>query len=135
MRRAQRRPGPARLRRGKASVDPARAKEGQSRVGQLGQGEADVQRARGGLVGKEPPRRHALQRRVLSAMLKRVALFVVACAFTGQALAALFDDEEARRRIELLRQSLESQNRSIDERLAKIEKLAGDRSSLLEFAS
>jgi tol-pal system protein YbgF len=68
-------------------------------------------------------------------MLKRVALFVVACAFTGQALAALFDDEEARRRIELLRQSLEAQNRSIDERLAKIEQLAGDRSSLLEFAS
>ena len=68
-------------------------------------------------------------------MLKRVALFVVACAFTGQALAALFDDEEARRRIELLRQNLEAQNRSIDERLAKIEQLAGDRSSLLEFAS
>jgi tol-pal system protein YbgF len=68
-------------------------------------------------------------------MLKRVALLVVACAFTGQALAALFDDEEARRRIELLRQSLEKQNRSIDERLAKIEQLAGDKSSLLEFAS
>ena len=68
-------------------------------------------------------------------MLKRVALLVVACAFTGQALAALFDDEEARRRIELLRQSLEAQNRSIDERLAKIELLAGDKNALLEFAS
>lgn len=68
-------------------------------------------------------------------MLRRIALFVAACAFTGHALAALFDDEEARRRIELLRQQLEAQNRSIDERLAKIEQLAGDRSSLLEFAS
>jgi tol-pal system protein YbgF len=67
-------------------------------------------------------------------MLRRLAFFVAACAFTGQALA-LFNDDEARRRIELLRQSLETQNRSIDERLAKIEKLAGDRSSLLEFAS
>jgi tol-pal system protein YbgF len=67
--------------------------------------------------------------------LRRIALALVACAFTGQALAALFDDEEARRRIELLRQNLEAQNRSIDERLAKIEQLAGDKSSLLEFAS
>jgi tol-pal system protein YbgF len=68
-------------------------------------------------------------------MLRRIVLALAACAFTGQALAALFDDEEARRRIELLRQSLEAQNRTIDERLAKIEQLAGDRSSLLEFAS
>ena len=68
-------------------------------------------------------------------MPSRVALFVVACAFTGQALAALFDDEEARRRIELLRQTIEAQNRSIDERLAKIELLAGDKNALLEFAS
>jgi len=68
-------------------------------------------------------------------MSSRVALFVVACAFTGQALAALFDDEEARRRIELLRQSIETQNRTINERLAKIELLAGDKNALLEFAS
>lgn len=68
-------------------------------------------------------------------MLRRIVLLVTACAFTGQALAALFDDEEARRRIELLRQSLEAQNRSIDERLAKIELLAGDKNALLEFAS
>jgi len=68
-------------------------------------------------------------------MLRRIVLLVAACAFTGQALAALFDDEEARRRIELLRQSLEAHNRSIDERLAKIELLAGDKNALLEFAS
>jgi hypothetical protein len=68
-------------------------------------------------------------------MLRRIVLLVAACAFTGQALAALFDDEEARRRIELLRQSLEAQNRTIDERLARIELLAGDKNALLEFAS
>ena len=68
-------------------------------------------------------------------MLRRLALLLVACAYTGQALAALFDDEEARRRIELLRQQLEAQNRSIDERLAKIEQLAGNQNALLEFAS
>jgi tol-pal system protein YbgF len=67
--------------------------------------------------------------------VRRIALAVVALAFTGQALAALFDDEEARRRIELLRQNLEAHNRSIDERLAKIELLAGDKNALLEFAS
>jgi hypothetical protein len=59
--------------------------------------------------------------------LRRIALAVVALAFTGQALAALFDDEEARRRIELLRQNLEAHNRSIDERLAKIELLPATR--------
>ena len=68
-------------------------------------------------------------------MLRRIACFVAACAFTGQALAALFDDQEARRRIELLRQTIETQNRSIDERLAKIELMAGDKNALLEFAS
>ena len=47
--------------------------------------------------------------------VRRIVLAVVALAFTGQALAALFDDEEARRRIELLRQNLEAHNRSIDE--------------------
>ena len=68
-------------------------------------------------------------------MLRRIVLLVCACAFSGHALAALFDDEEARRRIELLRQQLEAQNRTIDERLAKIELLAGDKNALLEFAS
>ena len=64
-------------------------------------------------------------------MLRRVVLLAVACAFTGQALAALFDDEEARRRIELLRQQISG----FDQRLTKIEQLAGDKNALLEFAS
>jgi tol-pal system protein YbgF len=67
-------------------------------------------------------------------MPRRLALLVALCAFAGQAFA-LFNDDEARRRIELLRQQLEAQNRSIDERLAKIEQLAGNRNALLEFAS
>jgi tol-pal system protein YbgF len=67
-------------------------------------------------------------------MARRLALLVVACAFSGQAFA-LFNDDEARRRIEILRQSLEAQNRSIDQRLANIEKMAGDKNALLEFAS
>jgi tol-pal system protein YbgF len=64
-------------------------------------------------------------------MLRRVALLLVACAYAGQALAALFDDEEARRRIELLRQQISG----FDQRLTKIEQLAGDKNALLEFAS
>jgi tol-pal system protein YbgF len=68
-------------------------------------------------------------------MLRRIVLLVAACAFTGQALAALFDDQEARRRIELLRQQLEAQNRTIDERLTKIEQSAGDKNALLELIS
>ena len=67
-------------------------------------------------------------------MARRLALLVVACAFSGQAFA-LFNDDEARRRIEVLRQSLEAQNRTISERLTKIESLAGDKNALLEFAS
>jgi tol-pal system protein YbgF len=67
-------------------------------------------------------------------MKRQLALLFAGLAFAGQALA-LFDDDEARRRIELLRQQLETQNHSIEERLTKIEQLAGDRSALLEFSS
>jgi tol-pal system protein YbgF len=63
-------------------------------------------------------------------MTRQIALFIAGCAFAGQALA-LFDDDEARRRIDLLRQQVEA----VDARLAKIEQVAGDRSALLEFAS
>ncbi len=47
----------------------------------------------------------------------------------------LFDDTEARRRIELLRQQLEANQRSLDERFAKIESASADRSALLELSS
>src|SRR6266852_3269443 len=62
-------------------------------------------------------------------MLRKLVFVLIGCAVAGQALAQLFGgDDEARRRIELLRQQ-------VDERLSKIEQLVGDRSALLEFAS
>lgn len=60
-------------------------------------------------------------------MFRNLVLVLLGCAFSAQALA-LFDDDEARRRIELLRQQ-------VDERLSKIEQLTGDRSALLEFSA
>src|ERR1051326_8742516 len=65
---------------------------------------------------------------------RHLAIFIAGCTMAGQALA-LFDDEEARRRIELLRQQVEESSRTIDARLTKIEQMAGDRSALLEFSS
>ncbi len=47
----------------------------------------------------------------------------------------LFDDTEARRRIEVLRQQLEASQRTLDERFAKIEAASADRSALLEMSS
>jgi tol-pal system protein YbgF len=62
-------------------------------------------------------------------MLRKLVVVLIGCGVAGQALAQLFGgDDEARRRIELLRQQ-------VDERLSKIEQAAGDRSALLEFAS
>jgi len=65
---------------------------------------------------------------------RQLAVLFAGCAFAAQALA-LFDDDEARKRIELLRQQVEESNRNIETRLTKIEQLAGDRSALLEFSS
>lgn len=62
------------------------------------------------------------------------AALALACAVPAQA-QGLFDDNEARRRIEVLRQQLEAQQRTIDERLGKIESSATDRSALLELSS
>jgi tol-pal system protein YbgF len=47
----------------------------------------------------------------------------------------LFDDTEARRRIEVLRQQIEANQRTLDERFAKVESASADRSALLELAS
>jgi tol-pal system protein YbgF len=47
----------------------------------------------------------------------------------------LFDDAEARRRIDTLRQQVDANQRSIDERLGKIESAASDRGAILELAS
>src|SRR5262245_33523600 len=47
----------------------------------------------------------------------------------------LFDDNEARRRIELLRQNLETNQRTLEERLTKIEGAASDRGALIELSN
>jgi tol-pal system protein YbgF len=51
------------------------------------------------------------------------------------AAQGLFDDNEARRRIEVLRQQIEATQRSLDERFAKVESASADRSALLELSS
>ena len=57
-------------------------------------------------------------------------------AAASPALAqGLFDDTEARRRIDTLRQQVDANQRSIDERLARIESAATDRGAILEVAS
>ena len=72
-------------------------------------------------------------------MKRTLVLVALACAAAGPAAAqALFDDGEARRRIEILRGQLNEHTRAVDERLAKIEAAvsgAGDRSAILELAS
>jgi tol-pal system protein YbgF len=47
----------------------------------------------------------------------------------------LFDDTEARRRIDALRQQVDANQRTIDERLGRIESAATDRGAILEVAS
>ena len=71
-------------------------------------------------------------------MRNRLARALLAAALAATALpsfAQLFDDNEARRRIELLRQSVEANQRSLEERLTKIEGAATDRSALLELST
>jgi len=70
--------------------------------------------------------RNGLARALLAAALAATAL---------PSFAQLFDDNEARRRIELLRQSVEANQRSLEERLTKIEGAATDRSALLELST
>jgi len=68
----------------------------------------------------------------LASALAAVALVAAVSPAFGQ---GLFDDNEARRRVELLRQSIEANQRAIDERLTKIEGAATDRSALLELSN
>ena len=57
-------------------------------------------------------------------------------AAASPALAqGLFDDTEARRRIDTLRQQVDAKQRNLDERLARIESAASDRGAILEVAS
>ncbi len=71
-------------------------------------------------------------------MLRSFAVAVLACAaLLSHAAQAqgLFDDNEARRRIDLLRQQVEASQRAVEERLAKAESASADRSALLELSS
>ena len=61
----------------------------------------------------------------------RLAAALVAALWLPGAAGALFDDDEARRRIEVLRQQVESNARALEERLARIE----DRRPLVDLAS
>ena len=59
------------------------------------------------------------------------ASLAVALALPNVVTAALFDDEEARRRIDVLRQQVEATNRAFEERMNRLE----DRRPLVELAS
>jgi tol-pal system protein YbgF len=68
--------------------------------------------------------------------MRKILAAVVLASFVAPAFAqGLFDDNEARRRVELLRQSIEANQRAVDERLTKIEGAATDRSALLELSN
>ena len=69
---------------------------------------------------------HALPRAVLSGL---VLSFVVTSAS-----AALFDDEEARARVEALRRQVTATQQSVDERLGRIETEVRDRRALVDLA-
>lgn len=60
---------------------------------------------------------------------------LLACAGAPAAAQGLFDDAEARRRIEVLRQQIEANQRSLEERFSKIESASADRSALLELST
>jgi tol-pal system protein YbgF len=66
----------------------------------------------------------------LSMMLAAAAVAALPARSQG-----LFDDNEARRRVELLRQSIEANQRSLDERMTKIEGAATDRSALIDLSN
>ena len=59
---------------------------------------------------------------------------VLLCAAGPVAHAALFDDEEARARIEVLRKQAAATQQAVDERLAKIEAEVRDRRALVDLA-
>src|SRR5205814_5388458 len=93
------------------------------------------QRAHRGLLGEEPARRHALQRGVL--MRRAAAAFFLLAALAAKPAFALFDDEEARRRIEVLRQEVTENQRQVAEQLKKLDSAlssASDRSALLQIS-
>ena len=60
---------------------------------------------------------------------------LAASALPSAFAQGLFDDAEARRRIDTLRQQIDANQRSLDERLAKIESTSSNRDALLELSS
>jgi tol-pal system protein YbgF len=71
-------------------------------------------------------------------MLRGIVLAALTFAALGSQAAlaqGLFDDNEARRRIELLRQQVEASQKQLEDRVAKAESASADRSALLELSS
>jgi tol-pal system protein YbgF len=70
-------------------------------------------------------------------ILRRLAL-LLGCVVAFNAAAQLFDDNEARRRIEALRQEFSQQQREVNEQLKKLDAAvssASDRSALIQLAT
>jgi len=66
----------------------------------------------------------------------RILLLIVACGLACNALAqGLFDDNEARRRIDALRSQMQENQRALEDRLAKAEAASADRNALLDISS
>src|SRR5262245_41914517 len=68
-------------------------------------------------------------------MLRKAIIGVVLALGASPSIAQLFDDNEARRRIEVLRQQVEASRKDTEERLAKAEAAAVDRGALLDLAN
>lgn len=64
-----------------------------------------------------------------------LAALTLAAAAAPAFAQGLFDDNEARRRIELLRQGIEQNQRSLEERMTKLEGAATDRGALIELSN
>ena len=70
-------------------------------------------------------------------MRQAVLAAALAAAASSSFAQGLFDDNEARRRVELLRQSIETNQRAMDERLTKIEGTvanSSDRGAMIELS-
>src|SRR3954469_10196288 len=66
----------------------------------------------------------------------RIFLLLAACGLAFNALGqGLFDDNEARRRIEALRQQIVESQRTMEERLAQAEAASADRNALLDISA
>jgi len=65
----------------------------------------------------------------------RILALLVLLAAAAPAAAQLFDDREARRRIEVLRQQLEESQKAITARLDKAEGAGADRNALLDLSA